>query len=85
VALAINREFIITWTKMGSVALEKLSKFIGVVTPPKRPAVRTDINNIDKTGIAANNVKKTRPGDAQAQPRWREVLLPPLLTNRLPN
>lgn len=85
VALAINKELIITWTKMGSVALEKLAKFIGVVTPPKRPAVRTDINNIDKTGIAANSVKKIRPGDAQAQPRWREVLLPPLLTNRLPN
>ena len=43
------------------------------------------LNNIDKTGIAANNVKKIRPGDAQAQPRWREVLLPPFLTNRLPN
>ena len=85
VALAINRELIITFTKIGSVAREKLSKFMGVVTPPKRPAVRTDINNIDKTGIAANNVKKIRPGDAQAQPRWREVLLPPLLTNRLPN
>ena len=85
VALAINRELIITFTKTGSVAREKLSKFKGVVTPPNRPAVRTDINSIDKTGIAANNVKKISPGDAQAQPRWREVLLPPLLTNRLPN
>jgi len=85
VAPAIKRELIITCTKTGSVARAKLLKFIGVVTPPKRPAVSTDINNIDKTGIAANNVKKTRPGDAQAQPRWREVLLPPFLTNRLPN
>lgn len=85
VALAINKELIMTFTKTGSVAREKLSKFKGVVTPPNRPAVKTDINSIDKTGIAAKSVKKIRPGDAQAQPRWREVLLPPLLTNRLPN
>jgi hypothetical protein len=85
VAPAMSKEFKITLTNIGSVARLKLSKFIGVVTPPKRPAVKTDINNIEITGIAANSVKKIRPGDAQAQPRWREFSLPPFLTNRLPN
>ena len=81
VAAEISNDVPITFKKVESVARTKLFKVNGVVTPPNLPAVRIDMNSIDKTGNAANKVKKIKPGNDQNQPSWRELLLPPLLFN----